>query len=53
MTTPDPVTFDDLCGGLPAHEDEVMAAHQGTAGTGTPAPAEDRGMSEQRKYGGH
>ncbi len=52
MTTPDPDSFDDLCGSLPSHQDEVLASHQGTGGTGVPAPEPDHGMSDQAKYGG-
>lgn len=60
MTTPDPDGFADLCGDLPDHHSEVMAAHGGqpspevqdrTHGAGR--PAEDRGLTDQGKYGGH
>ena len=27
MTTPD--AWDELCGALPSHQDEIMASHQG------------------------
>jgi hypothetical protein len=60
MTTPDPATFADLCGGLPDHHGEVMTAHEGQPtvevqdqrhGAGRPAP--DHGLDEgPRKYGG-
>jgi hypothetical protein len=40
----------DLAGALPTHQDEVMASHQGTAGTGTPAPAPDHGQADDAKY---
>ena len=59
MTTPDPDTFADLCGGLPDHHGEVMTGHSGqptvaeqdrTHGAGIPAV--DHGMSDQAKYGG-
>lgn len=59
MTTPDPDSFAGLCGSLPGHHTEVMTAHEGrptvaeqdrTHGAGL--PAEDRGMSDQQKYGG-
>jgi hypothetical protein len=50
MTTP--ATFDDIDPGQLRHEDEVMAAHQGTPGTGLPAPEPDHGMSDEAKYGG-
>ena len=52
MTTPDPDGFDDLCGDLPGHQNEVMTAHEGTPGTGVPAPEPDHGMSDKAKYGG-
>lgn len=48
----------DLSAGLPAHEDEVMAAHQGApsiavqdATHGAPSPAEDRGAGGEATYG--
>ena len=51
MSTPG--TFGDIDGpGQLRHEAEVMAAHEGTAGTGVPAPAPDHGMSDEAKYGG-
>jgi hypothetical protein len=59
MTTPDPASFDDLCGALPSHHEELVTSHQGrptlseqdrTHGAGKPAP--DHGASEERKYGG-
>jgi hypothetical protein len=52
-------SFDDLAAGLPVHEDELMASHQGqptvaeqdrTHGAGI--PAEDRGTDDRTKYGG-
>ena len=55
MSTPD---WADLAAGLPRHEDEVMAAHEGApsvevqnATHGAPAPAPDLGEDEQAKYG--
>ena len=61
MTTPaNPATFDELCGALPSHHEEVLASHSGqptiaeqdrTHGAGLPAP--DHGVAEgPRKYGG-
>jgi hypothetical protein len=44
-------TWDQLAGTLPVHDDEVMASHQGTPGTGLPAPAPDHGETDQAKYG--
>jgi hypothetical protein len=59
VTTPDPATFDDLCGGLPDHHGEVMTAHEGrpTISTqdernGAGLPAANYGMSDKAKYGG-
>ena len=53
--TPD---FEAISPGLPSHQDELMAAHQGAPGVavqnvthGAPAPAKDLGQSEQVKYG--
>lgn len=43
--------FEALTPDLPSHQDEVMAAHQGTQGTGVPAPAADNGTTDQAKYG--
>ncbi len=60
MTTPDPGSFDDLCGSLPDHHTEVMTGREGrptvaeqdrTHGAGR--PAEDRGATEAQKYGGN
>lgn len=54
MTTP----FEAISPGLPAHQDEVMASHEGrptvaeqavTHGAGIPAA--DHGATEQQKYG--
>lgn len=49
----------DLAGSLPAHEDEVMASHEGrptvaeqNVAHGVPAPEPDYGQSDQQKYGG-
>jgi hypothetical protein len=59
VTTPDPSSFADLCGGLPDHHTEVVTGHQGrptiseqdrTHGAGIPAA--DHGMSDKAKYGG-
>jgi hypothetical protein len=59
VTTPDPGSFDDLCGALPGHHGELMTGHEGqptvevqdkTHGAGTPAA--DYGMSDTAKYGG-
>jgi hypothetical protein len=57
MTTPE--TFADLRGTLPEHHAEVMTAHEGRPtlavqdATHTPGlPEEDRGMTDQEKYGG-
>jgi hypothetical protein len=60
VTTPDPASFDDLCGGLPEHHGEVMTAHEGrptvetqAATHGAGRPAVDNGLAEgPRKYGG-
>lgn len=48
----------DLADGLPVHQDEVMAAHgcQPSMGAqsrthGVPRPAEDRGLSDEARYG--
>jgi len=53
------VSWEDLAAGLPVHQDEVMAAHQGAPSVavqdvthGAPAPAEDRGMDDHAKYAG-
>jgi hypothetical protein len=50
--------FESISPGLPAHQDEVMAAHQGApsiavqnATHGAPAPPVDNGTSDQVKYG--
>jgi hypothetical protein len=58
VTTPDPDSFDGLCGSLPDHHGEIVTAHEGrpTISTqdernGAGLPAEDRGMSDQQKYG--
>jgi hypothetical protein len=47
----------DLCGSLPEHSAEVMAAHQGAPSVavqsvthGAGMPAEDRGQSDTAKY---
>jgi hypothetical protein len=60
MTTPDPATFADLCGGLPDHHGELMTAHEGrpTVSTqderhGAGLPAADYGMTDKAKYGGN
>ena len=52
------VSWEDLAAGLPVHQDEVMAAHQGAPTVtvqdqthGAPAPAEDRGVPDGQKYG--
>jgi hypothetical protein len=59
VTSPDPATFDDLCGALPDHHSEVMTGHEGRPtvstqdrrhGAGLPAP--DHGAGEEQKYGG-
>lgn len=60
MTTPDPATFADLCGGLPDHHGEVMTAHEGqptvevqAATHGAGRPAVDNGPDTgPNKYGG-
>jgi hypothetical protein len=59
MTTPDPATFGDLCGGLPGHHSELMTGHEGrpTVATqdernGAGLPAVDRGLDDKTKYGG-
>jgi hypothetical protein len=53
---PDPASFDDLRGGLPGHQDEVMASHGGqptvavqdrTHGAGIPAV--DNGPDDDTK----
>ncbi len=56
MSTPDQ-DWADLAAGLPVHADELMAAHQGAPSVsaqdrthGAGIPAEDRGVSDQRKY---
>jgi hypothetical protein len=50
-------SWEDLAGDLPAHADEVMAAHQGApsiaeqnASHGAPAPPGDRGADDRAKY---
>ena len=54
MTTPDPdpVNFDDLCGGLPDHHTEVMTAHQSSTVDNTPASGAGRGLTDEQKYSG-
>jgi hypothetical protein len=53
MTTPSADdSWPSLCGELPDHATEMLAAHGGTPGTGVPAPAEDRGVPDDQKYGG-
>lgn len=52
MTTPDPVDFDDLCGGLPDHHTEVMTAHQSSTVDNTPASGAGRGLTDEQKYSG-
>lgn len=47
--TADP-SWADLRGSLPDHDTEVMVSHQGTAGTGTPAPEPDHGQADDTKY---
>jgi hypothetical protein len=56
VTTP---TWEDLAAGLPTHQDEVMAAHEGrptaevqnaSHGAGTPEP--DLGLDDHLKYAG-
>jgi hypothetical protein len=42
--------FEAISPDLPSHQAEVMAAHQGTPGTGLPAPEPDHGTSDQEKY---
>jgi len=44
--------FEALSPGLPAHQDEVMAAHQGTPGVGQAAPEPDHGQDDRAKYDG-
>jgi hypothetical protein len=55
VTSPE---FEAISPGLPSHQDEVMASHQGQpaiAGQdkrrGAGLPAEDRGQDETAKYG--
>ena len=52
------VSWVDLAAGLPTHQDEVMAAHQGRPTMavqdethGAPAPEPDLGMDDHAKYG--
>ena len=54
MTTPNPnpESFDDLCGALPSHHEELAVAHQSSTVDNTPASGEGRGMSTEQKYGG-
>jgi hypothetical protein len=55
MTTP---SWAELCGDLPSHQDEVMAAsHPGAPSIseqdrthGAGMPAEDRGVPDEEKY---
>jgi hypothetical protein len=49
--------FEAISPGLPSHQDEVMAAHQGAPSVsvqnvthGAPAPEPDHGMSDREKY---
>jgi hypothetical protein len=49
--------FEAISPGLPAHEAEVMAAHQGQPSMeeqarthGAPAPAPDHGVDDMSKY---
>lgn len=56
MSSPD---WAVMAAGLPTHEDEVMAAHEGAPSIGVQdrthgagIPAEDLGASEAVKYGG-
>jgi hypothetical protein len=49
VTTPD-AAFDAIDPGVPRHRDEVMAAHEGTPGTGVPAPEPDHGTDDRTKY---
>lgn len=50
--------FEAISPGLPAHQDEVMAAHQGApsiavqdATHGAGLPAADKGQDDRSKYG--
>ena len=43
--------FESISAGLPSHQEELMGDHQGTPGTGVPAPAEDHGVPDDAKYG--
>jgi hypothetical protein len=60
VTTPDPGSFADLCGGLPGHATEVMTAHEGQPAVevqdrthGAGLPAVDNGVDEgPDKYSG-
>jgi hypothetical protein len=55
VTTPDDTQADwsEMCGSLPSHQDEIVTAHQGTPGTGIPAPAVDHGPPvDSTKYSG-
>jgi hypothetical protein len=45
-----PATFADIDPGQLRHEDELMAGHKGTAGTGVPAPEPDHGVPDDQKY---
>jgi hypothetical protein len=42
--------FEAISPGLPAHQDELMASHEGTPGTGVPAPEPDHGVPDDVKY---
>jgi hypothetical protein len=59
VTTPDPATFGDLCGGLPDHHSELMTGAKFTPTIqeqdrthGAGLPAVDRGLYDKTKYGG-
>jgi hypothetical protein len=52
VTSPDPGSFGDLCGGLPSHDEELAVAHQSSTVGNTPASGAGHGPPEEQKYGG-